>query len=322
MNQTAATPTLPLPAVGQEGRRRGSALGADPVYDTVLVPLDGSALAGSVLAGGALPTARALAIRFGANLHVVTVATSAVERQRIRSTVAAALGADCDDERIHVEVDSDIAGAVQRCAAQFDSCLVCLSTHGRGRVVGTLVGSTARDIIERGGAPVVVVGPSVVDPDVESRAPALALDVDHLVVCVDGNPTSERGVPIAAAWARALGMRLTLATVAEPCPPPVRIGAPWRRHHGPNEDADDYIRRLGERWAPDVPTLETVAVYDAVGAAAGMTDYLAEHPAGLIAVTSHLRDRLPHLVFGSGATEIVHTSTAPALVVPVQSVEG
>ena len=38
---------------------------------------------------------------------------------------------------------------------------------------------------------------------------------------------------------------------AEPCPPPVRIGAPWRRHHGPNEDADEYVRRLS--LLPDRP---------------------------------------------------------------------
>jgi nucleotide-binding universal stress UspA family protein len=44
-------------------------------------------------------------------------------------------------------------------------------------------------------------------------------------------------------------------------------------------------------------------------------------PAGLIAVTSHLRYPLAHVVHGSGAADIIHTSTAPALVVPVQAVK-
>ena len=52
-----------------------------------------------------------------------------------------------------------------------------------------------------------------------------------------------------------------------------------------------------------------------------MTDYLDAHPTGLIAVTSHLRDPIAHLVFGSGAADIVHTSTAPALVIPAPAVE-
>ena len=164
--------------------------------------------------------------------------------RRIRIEAARSLGTGPDDPRIHVEVDTDVAGAVQRRASELDSCLVCLSTHGRGRIAGTLVGSTARDIIERGHHPVVVAGPFVVHPD-PAKAAIPPLGVDRLVACVDGTPASERGLPVAAAWAHALGMKLTIVTVAEPSPPPVRIGAPWRRHHGPNEDADEYIRRLG-----------------------------------------------------------------------------
>ena len=290
---------------------------ADPVYDTVLVPFDGSQLA-----AGAMPTALALAARFGATVHTVTVAVSDFDLQRIRSEAARVLGTDPDDPRIHVDVDTDVAGAVQRRASALGSCLVCVSTRGRGRVAGTVIGSTARDIIERGRAPVVVAGPFVVHPDPEDETARPPLAVDHLVACVDGTPLSERGLPAAAAWAHALGMKLTIVTVAEPCPPPVRIGAPWRRHHGPNEDADDYVRRLGEEWALDVPGLDTVVVYDPISAAAGMKDYLAAHPTGLVAVTSHLRDRFPQLVLGSVAADIVRTSPAPALVVPVRAGEA
>jgi nucleotide-binding universal stress UspA family protein len=288
----------------------------DPVYGTILVPLDGSHLT-----DGAIPTARALAARFGATVHTVTVAASDFELHRIRGEAARALGADPDDPRIHVEVDTDVAGAVQRRASDLDSCLVCLSTHGRGRVAGILIGSTARDIIERGRQPAVIAGPLVVHPDPEHETAIPPLRVDHLVACVDGTPASESGLPVAAAWAHALGMKLTIVTVAEPCPHPARIGAPWRRHHGPNEDADEYLRHLAERWALDAPGLETCVVYDPISAAAGMHDYLAGHPTGLVAVTSHRPDRVRHMVFGSGAAEIVHAATAPVLVVPAQAVE-
>ena len=288
----------------------------DPVHHTILVPLDGSNFA-----NGALPTARALAARFAATIHTVTVAVSDFKLDRIRREAAHALGTDPDDARIHVEIDADVAGAVHRRAAELDSCLICLSTHGRGRVAGTLIGSTARDIIERGREPVIVAGPSVVDPEPADETAIPLLGVDHLVACIDGTPASERGLPVAAAWAHALGMRLTLVTVAEPSPPPVRIGAPWRRHHGPNEDADEYVRRLGEQWALVAPGLDTFVVYDPISAAAGMTDYLAAHPTGLIAVTSHLRDPIAHLAFGSGAADIVHTSTVPALVIPAPTEE-
>jgi nucleotide-binding universal stress UspA family protein len=283
----------------------------EPVYRTILVPLDGSRFA-----DGALPTARALAARFGATIHTITVVVSEYEVPRVRAEAARSLGTDLHDPRIHIEVDSDVAGAVHRRACAGDSTLVCLATHGRGRTGGALIGSTARDIIERGRTPVVVAGPAVVHPDPADDTAVPPLGPDHLVACVDGSPASERGLPVAAAWAHALGMKLTIVTVAEPCPPPLRIGARWRRHHGPDEDADEYVRCVGERWALDAPGSDALVVYDPIGPAAGMKDYLAAHPAGLLAVTSHLRDRLPYLVLGSGAADIVHTSTAPVLVVP------
>ena len=53
-----------------------------------------------------------------------------------------------------------------------------------------------------------------------------------------------------------------------------------------------------------------------------MKDYLAAHPAGLVAVTSHLRDPFAHLVFGSGAADIVHASTRPCSSFPAPTVEA
>jgi nucleotide-binding universal stress UspA family protein len=290
---------------------------AEPTYGTILVPFDGSHFA-----AGALPTARALAASFGATIHTVTVALSDFDLERIRGEAAQALGTDTDDSRIHVEVDSDVAAAVHRCASDLHACLICLSTHGRGRVPGTLIGSTARDIIERCRQPVVVAGPMVVHPDPDDETAIRPLGVDHLVACVDGTPDSELGLAAVAAWGDALGMKVTVVTVAEPCPPPLRIGVPWRRHHGPNEDADEYVRRLGEQWALAAPGVDTAVVYDPIGPAPGMKDYLTAHPTGLVAVTSHVRDPLAHLVFGSAAAEIIHTSTAPVLVIPIAAVKG
>lgn len=308
---SAAGSSPSTPSASADGVGRAAA----PRHRTILVPLDGSHLA-----EGAIPTAEALAARFGATVHTVTVAVSDFELRRVRIEAARSLGTGPDDPRIHVEVDTDVAGAVQRRASELDSCLVCLSTHGRGRVGGTVVGSTARSIIEAGHQPVVVAGPLVVDPDPE-EAPTPPLGANRLVACVDGTSASERGLSVAAAWAQALGMTLTIVTVAEPSPRPVRIGTPWRRHHGPNEDAGEYMQRLGERWRREAPGLSTAVAYDAISPADGLRDLLSARPAALLVVTSHLRDGLPHLVLGSVAGSIIRTSTAPVLVVPTRGVE-
>jgi nucleotide-binding universal stress UspA family protein len=283
----------------------------DPAYRSVLVPLDGSS--GAV---GVMPTAQALAARFGATIHTVTVSATGRREPAIRTYAANALGTDPDDPRIHHTTGTDVAEAVRQCAAELEASVVCLATHARGRVAGTLLGATAREIAAGGPSPVVAAGPFVTHPDPDDDVTTPPLHADHLVACVDGTPESELGLPVAAAWAHTLGMKLTILTVAEPCPPPLRIGAPWRRHHGPDEDADEYVRRLGEQWALDAPGLETSVVYDPIGPGSGLKDYLESHPTGLIAVTTRSRNALGRALIGSGAVEILRISTAPALVVP------
>jgi nucleotide-binding universal stress UspA family protein len=284
---------------------------AAPMYRTILVPLDGSDLA-----AGAIATARALARRFDAAIHTIGVAAIDVEIDELRSHAAKALGVPVDDPSVHVVVGDDVAGAIRARAARLESCLVCLSTHGLGRVEGAMLGSVARDVLEQGHEPVVAVGPRVALGD-HGPVPSPLLDVDHLVACVDGTPDSEGVIPVAAAWAAALRMRLTIVTVAEPSPPPLRSEAAWRRHHGPDMDADEYARRLAERWAQAAPGLRARAVYDPIGPADGMRDDLAREPAGLIAVASHLRTGLQRVVLGAAAADIVRVSSAPALVVPL-----
>ena len=63
--------------------------------------------------------------------------------------------------------------------------------------------------------------------------------------------------------------------------------------------------------------------------AEGLTDFAADalggneatHPAGLVALTAHARSGLKRLRLGATSAEIVATSTAPALVVPLTNGE-
>ncbi len=124
-------------------------------------------------------------------------------------------------------------------------------------------------------------------------------------------------LPVAAAWANRLGMALSIITVAEPSPPPVRPGATWHRGHGPQGDADEYVARLGEAWKDAASDVTVDVVYDPISPAEGVRTYLDGHPAGLIALTTHARSGLERLWLGAHAAAIVYTSTAPAVVVPL-----
>jgi nucleotide-binding universal stress UspA family protein len=288
------------------------AAGGEVRYRHVLVPLDGSKFAAA-----ALQTARALATKFGAELHAVSVAEHEDDVEVLRGDATAALGTEALPDRVHVVVSLDPAAAIAGAAAELDATLICMSTRGRGRITGAVVGSVARSVFQAAREPIVALGPFANRPGPFGSTAPVPLSVPRMVACVDGTPSSESLLPVAGRWADALGMALTILTVVEPTPAPVRPDAPWYRRHGPEEDADAYAARLGERWKDVAAEVRTEVVYDPISPADGLRTYLDQHPAGLVAVTTHARSGLRRVVLGADAANIVHASTAPVLVVPL-----
>lgn len=279
----------------------------------VLVPIDGSEFALQ-----AMPTARALAERFDAELQTVSVATAHGDAERLRALAAAALGVDADDNRVHVETDSDPAEVIARRAADLDACVVCLTTHGRGRLQGAVVGSVARSVLQRSKEPMVALGPMADTPGWSPRPRRWPqpLSVPRMVACVDGSDTSEQVLPLATAWARALGMSLTILTIVEDAPEPLR---PERRRsrYGTGVDPESYIESLVRQWREVHPSTDGEVVRDPIGPAGGIRVHLDQRPAGLVAVTTHARSGLERALLGAQAASIVHASVAPCLVAPV-----
>lgn len=121
----------------------------------VLVPLDGSEFALQ-----ALPTARVLATRFGADLQTVSVAGADYDAERFRLQATAALGVGSGDDRAFVATNGAPAEVIAGRSQELDSCLVCLTTHGRGRLHGAVIGS----VLQRLAEPMVALGPSADNP--------------------------------------------------------------------------------------------------------------------------------------------------------------
>ena len=123
---------------------------------------------------------------------------------------------------------------------------------------------------------------------------------------------------MAAAWARALGMSLTILTVIEDAPPPLQPGRQQRRY-GPNADVDSYIDELVQQWRHMAPDVDGEVFRDPIGVANGLRVHLMERPAGLVAVTTHARSGMQRALLGATAASIVHASVAPCLVAPVRT---
>ena len=302
-----------------EGVGVGQVTGSDGLavnYRHVLVPLDGSAFGAH-----ALPTARALAERFGAELQTISVAKDDAEADRMREHAMKELGGPDVGSRVQVVVGAEPVDGIERHYEQLGSSLLCMATHGRGRAVGSLVGSVARSLFERSRDPIVAVGPFAERPPdfVSRKSPAplrVPLSVPSLVACVDGSSFSEAVLPAAAAWSATLGMSLTILTVADPAFPPLERGDAWKRRYGPDGNADRYVAGLVDEWKHSVHANGEV-VYDPIGPSSGVKAYLDGHPAGLLAVTTHARQGWRRLLFGAGAAGIVRVSDVPTLIVPL-----
>lgn len=281
----------------------------------VLVPLDGSELALQ-----AMPTARALAQRFDADLHTVTVADGDNDVMRARALASAALGIPPEDERVSVVATGTPADVIVARAEELGSSVVCMATHGRGRLSGALIGSVARSVVQHSAGPVVALGPSADNPGWSPRPRRWPepLSVARIVGCVDGTEASEQVLPLAAAWARALDWTLTILTVVEDAPAPIGQD-PGPSRYGDHADAGDYVEHLVEAWRSQVPDADGEVARDPIDVAGGIRAHLENRPAGLVAVTTHARSGLQRTLLGATAASVVHASVAPCLVAPVRA---
>lgn len=269
-------------------------------YGAVLVPVDGSDLAERALAPAAW-----LADRFGASLHVVAARVARDERwwyENYANEIAARLPGSTP----HVSDERDVAAAVLATAAELDPCLVCMATHGRSRSAAVM-GSTFADVAARGEASLVAVGPGAVAHTNEAAA--------RLLVCLDGGPVAEQALPLAAAWARALGLRISLVTATDPILVS-RHEAHADGHYPPDGDPRVYLEAMAAR--PELRGLEVdrEVMWGLAYPHIGIGEHLERHPAALVVATSHARRGVARAALGSEAAKIVHRSPAPVLVQP------
>lgn len=261
---------------------------------TVIVPLDGSDFAERALA----PAAE-LARRSGARVVVLTARYGGVvvEPRLYLEEAARAAGID-DPEPLVIEGRLAASSIVDVVAASADP-VVCMATHARRAAGKAVFGSVAEEALRRIAAPIVLVGPSVP----ETR-PKFA----EFVVGVDGSSLAEAMLPVAAAWARELGLSLTVVTVAESASPDQPHG------HGEDGEAAAMLERVAQRvpgWADAVRE-----VLHGTTAADAIVDFVTGRPGALLGLTTHGRSGVARVIAGSVTMEVVRR--APCVVVTLR----
>jgi nucleotide-binding universal stress UspA family protein len=187
------------------------------VFKHLLVPLDGSRLAESVL-----PKAVYFAGLFAARLQLIHIieaaAPAAVHGDRHLTGEAEArayldaivqrlarpdLRIDCE---VHAAKEEDVAHSIIEHSVELGIDLVLLCAHGHGGLREMFVGSIAQQVIQRGTTPVLLVRPTEGDADATYACKSI-------LTPLDGSDLHEPALPVAAAVARAAGAALHLLTV-------------------------------------------------------------------------------------------------------------
>jgi nucleotide-binding universal stress UspA family protein len=191
----------------------------EKIFQSILVPLDGSRLAES-----ALSTAVWLARKLDAGMTLVHVVEKNApreihsERHLVKAEEAAAYLEEVSrrpelsglrmNTHVHATEVSDVARSISEHSVELAPDLIVMCTHGNGGIRNFLFGAIAQQVISLGSTPVLIVHPSK-----EPQAIGVNGDFKTILAPIDGDPDHEKGLPLASEIARVFKSQLHLLMV-------------------------------------------------------------------------------------------------------------
>lgn len=292
----------------------------------ILVPLDGSALAESVL-----PAAAAVAKAFGARvklLHIIeergrdTVhgerhLTDGDRAQLYLEEVARRPVFQGQDVQIHVHLPKkgNVAESVVDHADEFGADLVVLSTHGKGGLRGFLFGRIALRALQRGTTPVLLMNPtsSGVVPPFVCRT---------ILVPLDGTAAHEPALGVASklgqAWQAALHLEIVVHTVGtlsghEAATGVLMPSATRALLDLAERGAEEYLERVAQTLKAE--GLSTTSHVSRGEPAACLVEAADRVNADLVVMASHAKGAMEAFWSGSLTPKVVEKLRRPILLV-------
>jgi nucleotide-binding universal stress UspA family protein len=296
------------------------------MFDSILVPLDGS-----TIAEGVLPTVTRLA----RDLRIPVVPLRLVPSGVPVGGRAATGGLGEEEEQAHqylsgievrlraqgletvteVEVVERVPEGIVECAETIKAGLIAMSTHARSGVARWVLGSVADRVLRTAEVPVLLMRP---------REGAAEAPFHRLLVPLDRSEFAERALPYAAYLAARLNLPLTLLSVVVP---PGLLYTPEPKSDGENpslsvvtlreeNDTIAYLdRKVADFRAHDFAVQPLLRFADP----AEQIVRAAQLSAGtLVVMTTHGRSGLKRAFLGSVAETVVRQSGAPILLIRAQ----
>jgi nucleotide-binding universal stress UspA family protein len=256
---------------------------------TIIVPLDGSEFSER-----AVPVATELA----AQLHAeVILARTTYGDVRYATSYLNHLAQLAGDESIEVLVlaDFDTPRAIALAVQGRRSPIICMTTHGRGRLRWTLQGSVAEEVITQSAEPVLLVGPNA-----ES---AWNRTERRVIVCVDGTTADGAAVSTACEWAKALDLEVHIVCGFHP----LDLAADHPESvFGPLED---IAHAAGLR-------VQVHQIFQSSFMAGALVDLAKDEKATLLVMGAHHKGAVARIALGSTTMAAVHLAPCPVLVMP------
>jgi nucleotide-binding universal stress UspA family protein len=294
------------------------------VFNTLLVPLDGSELAER-----ALPYAVRLAAERGGRLVLTRAALapppSGLDWERQQLTVmdeATAYLADVSQKvatRVPVTTAplyGHAADAILAAAEQMSADSIVMATHGRTGLAHLLHGSVAEAVLTRSPVPVFVV---YARPG-EAAAPPFDSASARILVPLDGSAFAEAALPAALEIVGAAG-ELVLCSVAA-APDHVERDQQGRvrayldqQEEAVRREALDYLHQVEAQLKQQRPDLQVTLDVRIGDPAPGIAMAEIALAADLVVMATHGRTGIRRAVLGSVAGAVLTTGSVPVLLV-------
>jgi nucleotide-binding universal stress UspA family protein len=282
---------------------------------TILVPLDGSALAER-----SLSLATTLSIPTASHLVLVRVFSgkAPTHDEAPFGTYLEKTAADLRDRGFRVDTaelaGEPVARLVSEAAREYAADLIVMTTHGRTGPTRWVLGSVAEALVAC--SPVPILLQRAWDP---GRRAVLLGDQPRLLVPLDGSRFSETVLPPAVALADDLGAEILLLRVEQPTYDILRgdedfTAANGEREFHPVSAAREYMRELVARLrtSSGVPLNFRMEAGDA---AAEIIAAAEETHSALVMMATHGRTGFERMVLGSVADRVLQHGRVPLVLV-------
>ncbi len=291
----------------------------------IMVPVDGSRFAEA-----ALPAALSLANSLDAQIELVSVfedesilagseLTAQLFKEWLTSYLADLVKRMGNVSQVAVSfvvIDGMPADRLVEYATRLHADLLVMSTHGRGAIGRTWLGSVTNRVLHQIDVPVLLVRADEND----RRELTGDVAIRNILVALDGSELAEQSLDWAIQIAKPADASLTLVRTTAP---PIPFTSPYMPHaiettqstlDAAREQAEAYLAGVAEELREQGLNVET-EVLAGTYAAHGILNYVKNNAVDLIAIASHGRTGLSRAFLGSVSDKILRAATVPVLLV-------